>query len=833
MKLDFESNTSTFTPIGRDFPVCVESDNNLAEVSKMLREGIEAAQTGKSSEARSLLLRVTEADSNNEKAWLWLASISEYPEELLVFLNSVLKINPANERAIEWAKATKSLLSKTFVQRGIDASGEQSDFAKQCFLQAIVHDGDNEMAWLWLASVASSDEEKSSHLQKVLSINPDNATAKSLLESIHRKNNEMLFQKVVEFAANDENHLALDALQEYFRQSSEVENAWLLKSFLVQSFDEKLVCFDKVLEANPENNLAQMNSEFLRSMLEKVEPKEVENEAHNSESEEVSMPVADSFGYDFAEENEAEDFAEMESEEVFAAEENQFAEENVAENPMQEPEVPQYSMPEEEEFLITDELDSEVEDYAPQAEFAEPQAHFEEPQAEEMQFAADESVEATKENFEANAEFPSESENEAEADERGYAFYEVEENTNNFAQPQDSYSEEAEAETFVYSEYEEKTDDYENVEELPQVYAFQEDLEVSAQPGFADDEDESDEVQNAEVSMESHSENESAENDSTDVYANENSESVAENNYSHIFGDGENSPEDSPASFEETAMNFDENASQPQAESAPSQAESPSYFDEENAFQPQVAMVACSFCNAENEPQSFVCPSCRAVLTLSDLEMVLANQSADKEMIGNAVYQIEAEKERRELHSDEMKQLALGYLNLGNLPKGLNYLNETAKMNPNDIVLSSQVNALKIRLAEIEKQKDVHDLMPKNLTILVVDDSATVRKLISGKLEKSGHAVICAMDGVDALEKIKEIVPDLVLLDINMPRMDGYQVCKMIRSNDTTKDIPVVMISGKDGFFDKVRGRMAGTTGYITKPFGPETLMKTVETYIV
>ncbi len=117
--------------------------------------------------------------------------------------------------------------------------------------------------------------------------------------------------------------------------------------------------------------------------------------------------------------------------------------------------------------------------------------------------------------------------------------------------------------------------------------------------------------------------------------------------------------------------------------------------------------------------------------------------------------------------------------------------------------------------------------------ILVVDDSATVRKLVSGKLEKCGHEVVCAIDGVDALEKINALVPDLILLDITMPRMDGYQVCKLIRNNEATKDVPIVMISGKDGFFDKVRGRMAGTTGYITKPFGPETLMKTVEAYIV
>ena len=134
---------------------------------------------------------------------------------------------------------------------------------------------------------------------------------------------------------------------------------------------------------------------------------------------------------------------------------------------------------------------------------------------------------------------------------------------------------------------------------------------------------------------------------------------------------------------------------------------------------------------------------------------------------------------------------------------------------------------------EIEAQEDKaqeHPVVSK--TILVVDDSPTVRKLISGKLEKCGHSVICAVDGMDALAKINEVIPDLVLLDITMPRLDGYQVCKLIRNNEITKDIPIVMISGKDGFFDKVRGRMAGSTGYITKPFGPDTLMKTIETYI-
>jgi len=147
-------------------------------------------------------------------------------------------------------------------------------------------------------------------------------------------------------------------------------------------------------------------------------------------------------------------------------------------------------------------------------------------------------------------------------------------------------------------------------------------------------------------------------------------------------------------------------------------------------------------------------------------------------------------------------------------------------------VLAGQVNALHIRLEEIKKQDEAQQRMPKNKTILVVDDSPTVRKLIAGKLEKCGHDVFCCGDGQEAMERLQDLVPDLILLDISMPKMDGYQVCKLIRDKEETKDVPVVMISGKDGFFDKVRGRMAGTSGYITKPFGPETLMRAVEAYL-
>lgn len=116
-------------------------------------------------------------------------------------------------------------------------------------------------------------------------------------------------------------------------------------------------------------------------------------------------------------------------------------------------------------------------------------------------------------------------------------------------------------------------------------------------------------------------------------------------------------------------------------------------------------------------------------------------------------------------------------------------------------------------------------------TILVVDDSPTIQKIVAITLERNGYQVVTASNATQALAKLNEVLPNLIFLDINLPHMDGYQVCKIIKANDLTKDIPVVMLSGKDGFFDKVRGRLAGATDYITKPFEPSTLIRAVEKY--
>src|SRR3954452_21028815 len=159
-------------------------------------------------------------------------------------------------------------------------------------------------------------------------------------------------------------------------------------------------------------------------------------------------------------------------------------------------------------------------------------------------------------------------------------------------------------------------------------------------------------------------------------------------------------------------------------------------------------------------------------------------------------------------------------------------LQEASAADPNNVMISSELNTLAIRIDEIRNHDVRFPSIPTGKRILVVDDSPTIRKLISGKLEKGGHEVYCAEDGVQAVDLLKNLTPDLILLDITMPNMDGYQVCKSIRAGEKTKNVPVVMISGKDGFFDKVRGKMAGSSDYITKPFGPEALMKALGKYL-
>ena len=112
--------------------------------------------------------------------------------------------------------------------------------------------------------------------------------------------------------------------------------------------------------------------------------------------------------------------------------------------------------------------------------------------------------------------------------------------------------------------------------------------------------------------------------------------------------------------------------------------------------------------------------------------------------------------------------------------------------------------------------------------VMVIDDSNTIRRSAEIFLQQAGCTVILADDGFDALAKISDHQPDLVFCDILMPRLDGYQTCSLIKKNALFADTPVVMLSSKDGLFDRARGRMVGSDEYLTKPFTRESLLQAV-----
>jgi twitching motility two-component system response regulator PilG len=114
------------------------------------------------------------------------------------------------------------------------------------------------------------------------------------------------------------------------------------------------------------------------------------------------------------------------------------------------------------------------------------------------------------------------------------------------------------------------------------------------------------------------------------------------------------------------------------------------------------------------------------------------------------------------------------------------------------------------------------------IKVMVIDDSNTIRKTAEIFLLQAGAQVVLAEDGFDALAKINDHLPNVVFCDILMPRLDGYQTCALIKKNPKFSSTPVIMLSSKDGLFDRARGRMVGSDEYLTKPFTKDSLIKTV-----
>jgi twitching motility two-component system response regulator PilG len=126
------------------------------------------------------------------------------------------------------------------------------------------------------------------------------------------------------------------------------------------------------------------------------------------------------------------------------------------------------------------------------------------------------------------------------------------------------------------------------------------------------------------------------------------------------------------------------------------------------------------------------------------------------------------------------------------------------------------------------RRKRVENEALKGVKVMVIDDSNTIRRSAEIFLNQAGCEVILAQDGFDALAKITDHEPDVVFVDIMMPRLDGYQTCSLIKRNAKYRTTPVIMLSSKDGLFDRARGRMVGSDEYLTKPFTKDTLLTAV-----
>lgn len=626
----------------------VSADQKAGESNELLREGISFAKAGDRTAARHNLLRATDLKPDNETAWLWLASISEQPAELLGFLDKVLNINPFNERALQWSRATRALLAKALVQKGAALVKEEKyEEAAKLFHEAVAHDDENETAWLWLASVAAEPEDKLSYLQRVLNINPNNEKARTSFNAVKRQVARSLLKKGSIAAVSGDLKAARTILSDVMDYADDIEDAWLLNAFLAESIAEKAASYRRALELNPNSKYAVEGLETLRNA----------HAGENTQQTSQEMPAPD------FEKVSAQVEVEAPSAELFHAQENSEEQENLLA-----------------QVFASNTLNGEV--------------------SSEEQFSASET-----ENL-----------NQTEAEENAA------ENVSADAQT---------AETF------------EN-QNLPQ--------------------DAHETTENADVDAELNEEN-----------ADANAETLPQN-----FTDLSN----------------------------------------------------CFICGFELSAESAECSDCGMLFDLSKPETMLTHEGVNQAKVRHYIEQHQNEHSRQKFSADDYRRLGIAHFNLHDVKNGSFCLQQAQKFGESDLTIDNFLR----HVAEIESgqtQNSEGENSNESRTILVVDDSPTVRKLISVKLEKVGHRVITANDGLEALSKLNETIPDLILLDITMPRLDGYQLCKLVRGNAATRHIPIVMISGKDGFFDKVRGRMAGSTAYITKPFGPETLIETVQTYCV
>jgi twitching motility two-component system response regulator PilG len=250
-------------------------------------------------------------------------------------------------------------------------------------------------------------------------------------------------------------------------------------------------------------------------------------------------------------------------------------------------------------------------------------------------------------------------------------------------------------------------------------------------------------------------------------------------------------------------------------------------------FQAQVAAKwTCPLCDHKGDagPKANRCPRCKSIVTIDDPTAFDAPTGADRRTVEQAAHRIYADLQSNPTASNALK-LGLAYLNLGYADEGIKALQSAVKSRPAEADWKGQVLRLvkhresARRTADDDRRRSA----ATKATIFVVDDSPTIRKLVSVTLGTAGYQIVEAADGYEVADRVRQHgAPALFLLDINMPGLDGYQLCKLLRQSTETSRVPIIFLTGKDGFFNKLRGQWVGAVEYLTKPFDPQKLLAAV-----
>ncbi|MCL1980434.1 MAG: response regulator, partial [Proteobacteria bacterium] len=254
----------------------------------------------------------------------------------------------------------------------------------------------------------------------------------------------------------------------------------------------------------------------------------------------------------------------------------------------------------------------------------------------------------------------------------------------------------------------------------------------------------------------------------------------------------------------------------------------------------------CYFCWAPLNKNAFVCQYCGGHLAITR-ESLAQSGAANAGWMEKAQQRYNRILRKRPRSLIALYCLALISANKCKFQDALAYLDKTVKIAPDKALLANQLKLLLDHLARqsaevqpISEQSEIVAVLepeetadaPQQKMILVVEDSSTTRKVISITLSRQGYRVVEAADGLEALSRISEERPDLIMLDVILPKMDGYKILSIIKGNREFKDIPVIMLTSKDGFINKMKGKMAGSSAYLTKPFDPDMMIAEIQKHI-